>query len=215
MGNRSSRADPAQGSRKRPPPPANPRDGTDRKPCPRRESPQIPTQLGSATTGLSRRRSRVRVPSLPLLEAPANSQVALSDRTRRVASWPNPVAQTIAQSACKSLPLTPTLLSVARIKPVHKVATRCSRASSHVHDRPEASRRRCNSGSSSRAVTESGAAPTGAAPVPDGAGWRSQATSRTGSGCWLPGRSASREGGRGLTRVAAISAPKRRSPLSR
>jgi hypothetical protein len=65
MGNRSSRADPAQGSRKRPPPPANPRDGTDRKPCPRRESPQIPAQLGSATTGLSRRRSRVRVPSLP------------------------------------------------------------------------------------------------------------------------------------------------------
>jgi len=46
--------------------------------------------------GLSRRRSRVRVPSLPPLKAPANQQVALSDRARRVASWPNPVAQTIS-----------------------------------------------------------------------------------------------------------------------
>ncbi len=33
--------------------------------CSRRESPPIPGQAGSAKTGLSRRRSRVRVPSLP------------------------------------------------------------------------------------------------------------------------------------------------------
>ena len=49
-----------------------------------------------ARLGLSRRRSRVRVPSLPPLKVPANQQVALSARARRVASWPNPVAQTFA-----------------------------------------------------------------------------------------------------------------------
>ena len=40
------------------------RDG--RKGCSRRESPSIPAQPASVKTGLSRRRSRVRVPSLPL-----------------------------------------------------------------------------------------------------------------------------------------------------
>jgi len=42
-------------------------------------------------TSLSRRRSRVRVPSLPPLKVPANKYVALSYQTRL---WPNPVAQT-------------------------------------------------------------------------------------------------------------------------
>jgi hypothetical protein len=46
------------------------------------------------TAGLSRRRSRVRVPSLPSLEVPANRQVALSGQARGDVSWPNPVAQT-------------------------------------------------------------------------------------------------------------------------
>jgi hypothetical protein len=90
-----SRAHPAGGSRRSPPIPANPRNAEVGKPCSRRESPPIPAQAGSAMTGLSRRRSRVRVSSLPPLKAPANQQVALSDRARRVASWPNPVAQTI------------------------------------------------------------------------------------------------------------------------
>ena len=44
--------------------------------------------------GLSRRRSRVRVPSLPFLEVPAFGQVALSHQTRVIDSWPKPVAQT-------------------------------------------------------------------------------------------------------------------------
>jgi hypothetical protein len=45
--------------------PANPRNASIGKPRSRREFPPIPAQPGSAMTGLSRRRSRVRVPSLP------------------------------------------------------------------------------------------------------------------------------------------------------
>jgi hypothetical protein len=54
-------------SRRRSPeaPAANSRNTRVGKPWPRRESPPIPAQPGSAKTGLSRRRSRVRVPSLP------------------------------------------------------------------------------------------------------------------------------------------------------
>jgi hypothetical protein len=44
--------------------------------------------------GLSRRRSRVRVPSLPLLEVPANRHFLLPVQTQDLARWPNPVAQT-------------------------------------------------------------------------------------------------------------------------
>src|ERR687892_108209 len=47
-------------------------------------------------THLSRRRSRVRVPSLPSLEVPALRQLALSHQTAPIPSWPNPVAQTIS-----------------------------------------------------------------------------------------------------------------------
>ncbi len=65
MGNNSSRADPGRGSRKHPPAPANSRNDRGRKACLRGKSPPIPAQPGSAKTGLSRRRSRVRVPSLP------------------------------------------------------------------------------------------------------------------------------------------------------
>jgi hypothetical protein len=95
MGNCSSRADPARGSRKPPPVRANPRTDRGGKPCSCGESPPIPAKPGCTMTGLSRRRSRVRVPSLPLFEVPANKRVSLSDRMRQVASWPNPVAQTI------------------------------------------------------------------------------------------------------------------------
>jgi hypothetical protein len=47
--------------------PADPRSVLAEKPCSRRESPPIPAQPASAMTGRSRRRSRVRVPSLPFL----------------------------------------------------------------------------------------------------------------------------------------------------
>jgi hypothetical protein len=43
----------------------DPRKAGSQNACCRRESPPIPAQPGSAMTGLSRRRSRVRVPSLP------------------------------------------------------------------------------------------------------------------------------------------------------
>src|SRR5579884_2594439 len=76
-GNRPSRTDPARGSRKLPQAPANPRNTTVGKPCSRRESPPIPAQPGSHMTGLSRRRSRVRVPSLPFLKVPANRRLLL------------------------------------------------------------------------------------------------------------------------------------------
>ena len=56
LGNSSSRADPA----------GDPRNASAGKPRARRESPPIPVQPANAMTGLSRRRSRVRVPSLPL-----------------------------------------------------------------------------------------------------------------------------------------------------
>jgi hypothetical protein len=46
--------------------PANPRKTRGAKACASRGFPRIPGQSGSAMTGLSRRRSRVRVPSLPL-----------------------------------------------------------------------------------------------------------------------------------------------------
>ena len=62
-------------SRRRPPEPpdrsGNPRPARVGKPCSRRESRPIPSQAGRARTGLSRRRSRVRVPSRPLHESPA------------------------------------------------------------------------------------------------------------------------------------------------
>ena len=52
--------------------PAHPRESPQyegRKACSRRKSPPIPARPASAMTGLSRRRSRVRVPSLPFLIA--------------------------------------------------------------------------------------------------------------------------------------------------
>jgi hypothetical protein len=58
-------------SRRRPPEALpstrKPRDGTAARPCSRRKFPPIPAQPGSAMTGLSRRRSRVRASSLPFL----------------------------------------------------------------------------------------------------------------------------------------------------
>ncbi len=63
------------------PMPGNPRNATVGKPCSRRESPPIPAQPASTKTGLSRRRSRVRVPSLPL-KVPANRHL-LSSLDRR------------------------------------------------------------------------------------------------------------------------------------
>ena len=56
---------PAGGCRKLPRAPGNPRRPPHEKPRSRRESPPIPAYPVSAMTGLSRRRSRVRVPSLP------------------------------------------------------------------------------------------------------------------------------------------------------
>ena len=64
--NDASRTDPAGGRRKLPPSPANPGKRTDEKACSPGDSPQTPAQPGDTKTGLSRRRSRVRVPSLPL-----------------------------------------------------------------------------------------------------------------------------------------------------
>ena len=59
------------------------------KPCSRRKSPPIPAQPESAMTGLSRRRSRVRVPSLPLkTSCKPGSFVADSTRSRRPAFRP-------------------------------------------------------------------------------------------------------------------------------
>src|SRR6266702_1973998 len=63
--NHTSRAHPAGGRRKPPPTPANPRNASVEKARSQGESPPIPAQAGCAMTGLSRRRSRVRVPSLP------------------------------------------------------------------------------------------------------------------------------------------------------
>jgi len=66
LGNSTSRTDFARGRRKLPQKPADPRKTTDEKPRSRRKSPPTPAQPGSTMTGLSRRRSRVRVPSLPV-----------------------------------------------------------------------------------------------------------------------------------------------------
>jgi hypothetical protein len=63
--NEPSRAHPAGACRKLPQAPGNPRKATVGKPCSPRQSPPIPAQPGTTKTGLSRRRSRVRVPSLP------------------------------------------------------------------------------------------------------------------------------------------------------
>jgi hypothetical protein len=68
----ASRTNPAGGRRKLPQAPGNPRKTTGEKPCSWGKSPLSPGQPGTAMTGLSRRRSRVRVPSLPSLEVPAN-----------------------------------------------------------------------------------------------------------------------------------------------
>jgi hypothetical protein len=66
----------------------------DEKTC---SSPGIaadPAETGETKTGLSRRRSRVRVPSLPSLKVPANRHYLFPDQTQQSGSWPNPVAQT-------------------------------------------------------------------------------------------------------------------------
>ena len=52
-------------SRRSPPTPADTRNANVERLCSRRKSPRVPAQPGTAMTGLSRRRSRVRVPSLP------------------------------------------------------------------------------------------------------------------------------------------------------
>jgi hypothetical protein len=64
-GRGTSRTYPARGRRKLPPIPGNPRNARVERPCSQLEYPPIPAQPGGAKTGLSRRRSRVRVPSLP------------------------------------------------------------------------------------------------------------------------------------------------------
>jgi hypothetical protein len=64
--NYPSRTCPAGGRRKLPLAPDDPRNGSVGKTCYRRKSPPAPAQPGTTKTGLSRRRSRVRVPSLPL-----------------------------------------------------------------------------------------------------------------------------------------------------
>jgi hypothetical protein len=63
--NKASRADPARGPRRCPQEHGNPRKTRCETPWSRWESPPIPAKSGSGKTGLSRRRSRVRVPSLP------------------------------------------------------------------------------------------------------------------------------------------------------
>ncbi len=75
--NNVSRLDPARGPRKLPTAPGDPRKATGETPCSRRNSPPFPAQSGNGKTGLSRRRSRVRVPSLPL-KHPANRYLLLS-----------------------------------------------------------------------------------------------------------------------------------------
>jgi len=80
----ASRTHPARGRRTLPAVVGDPRKQRREKPCSRRESPPIPAQPGETMTGLSRRRSRVRVPSLPSLEVPANRDVVLSPETRLV-----------------------------------------------------------------------------------------------------------------------------------
>jgi hypothetical protein len=84
----ASRAHPAQGRRKLPLRPANPRKPTGGKPCSSGKSPGIPAHPGTTKTGLSRRRSRVRVPSLPSFEVPANGHSTLSDQAWHHAPWP-------------------------------------------------------------------------------------------------------------------------------
>jgi hypothetical protein len=95
--NGASRAHPAGGRRRLPQAPAEPRKGTVGKPCSPRQSPPIPAQTGTTKTGLSRRRSRVRVPSLLSLEVPANRHLMLSIQAPDDASWPKPVAQTFRE----------------------------------------------------------------------------------------------------------------------
>jgi hypothetical protein len=75
QGSPVSCADPAGGRRKPPTPPGNPRKRTREKPCSPRESPASRAQTRRALTGLSRRRSQVRVPSLRKI--PGNRLVML------------------------------------------------------------------------------------------------------------------------------------------
>jgi hypothetical protein len=58
--------------------PVIPASQVPKKSCSWQKSPPTPAQPGSAKTGLSRRRSRVRVPSLPL-KVLANSRTKLAD----------------------------------------------------------------------------------------------------------------------------------------
>ena len=75
LANTASRPHPARDRRKLPARPGNPRNARLGKARSRRQSPPIPAPPGSTMTGLSRRRSRVRVPSLPSPETPAPAGV--------------------------------------------------------------------------------------------------------------------------------------------
>src|SRR5262249_53281978 len=68
--NVASRIPPARGPRKLPRVAGDPCTATERKTCSPWEFPPIPAYPGTANTGLSRRRSRVRVPSLPFRSTP-------------------------------------------------------------------------------------------------------------------------------------------------
>ena len=76
--NDPSRAYPAGGRRKLPQMPGNPRKPAGEKPCSSRKSPPTPAQPGTTKTGLSRRRSRVRVPSLPSQKPPGSRRFSRS-----------------------------------------------------------------------------------------------------------------------------------------
>jgi hypothetical protein len=80
--NASSRAYPAGGRQKVSQIPCNPRSEGGRMACSYRKSPPIPAQRRTTKPGLSRPKSRLRVPSLPSLEEPANRHVLLPARRR-------------------------------------------------------------------------------------------------------------------------------------
>jgi hypothetical protein len=78
--------------------------------------------------GLSRRRSRVRVPSLPSLEVPANRHLSCPMRRSPDAAWPNPVAQTPSPKCLQNSAFPTSVVAGRRMKPVHDVGRAMRRA---------------------------------------------------------------------------------------
>src|SRR4030095_5041095 len=121
QGNAASRADPARGRRKLPPAPADPRSAGVGKPCSGWGTRPISAQPGNAMSGLSRRRSRARVPSVPSLNTTLTGGFSTLRASRPLA--PTPVGFSKSAVVAVILVILQAFVSASSSRRAHAAAT--------------------------------------------------------------------------------------------